>query len=198
MSDRISKLNIDRTIKEYDYLKSEYDYIMILSDEADKEFMSVVNEYLEDNPDIKEVYEIKEKKILDDNFDKIESQIGKEYNIEPELPKKKSNKSKTLYRLIAKETHPDKVNNEKLNELYIKATDSYNEDDATALYAICNELRIPFGINEDDLIFFNNNIHRIKGQIDLLKQTFTYEWTQANTEEDKKIVLLKFIKYKLS
>lgn len=201
MSDKISKLNIDRTIKEYDYLKSEYDYIVIISDEADKDFMSVINSYLEKKPALKEIYESKEKKIIDDNFNKIKNKVFESRNDELEenieLPKKKSNKSKTLYRQIVKETHPDKVNDDRLNEFYIKATDSYNNDDAASLYAICSELGIAFGVNEDDLVFFNENINRIKGEINLLKQTYAYEWSQAVTEDDKNKILLKFVKFKI-
>lgn len=203
MSDRISKLKIERTIKEYDYLKSEYDYISSISDEADKEFMSIVNKYLEDKPALKEIYESKEQKIINDNFNKIKAQADKKISTpeetidEEELPKKKSKKSKTLYRQIVKETHPDKVNDERLLELYRKATESYEEDDAASLYAICNELNISFGVNEDDLMFFEQNIIRIKGEIDLVKGMYSYKWSQAQTKKEQDSLIYDFIQKKI-
>ena len=207
MSDKISKLKIERTIKEYDYLKSEYDYIVSLSDEADKEFMEVINKYLENRPALKEIYESKEEKIINDNFNKVKERAKRVINnsnsnvedieFEKELPKRKSKKSRTLYRQIVKETHPDKVDDENLLELYRKATESYHEDDATSLYAICNELGISFGVNEDDLIFFEQNIVRIKGEIDLVKNMYSYEWSQATTDKQKDSIINRFIKNKI-
>lgn len=205
MCDKINKLKIDRTIKEYDYLKSEYDYINVVSDDADQEFMNIVNNYLNDKPVLKEIYESKETKIVEENFNKVKSKIkeitdsvnDEEIKEIEKLPKKKSKKSRTLYREIAKQTHPDKVYDEKLQELYIKATNSYNEDDAVSLYAICRELGISFGVNEDDLVFFEENIHRIKGEINLLKGTYAYRWSQAENNEKRNNILLEFINIKI-
>lgn len=204
MPSNISKLKIDRTIKEYDYLKSEYDYISSLSDEADKEFMSVVNTYLENKIALKEIYESKEEKIINDNFNKIKAQTknkienaDKVEEIEKELPKKKSKKSRTLYRMIVKETHPDKVDDENLTEIYRRATDSYHNDDATSLYAICTELGIPFNVNEDDLILFEQNIARIKGEIDLVKGMYSYKWSQAKDQKTKDSLIYDFIEKKI-
>jgi len=206
MSDKTNKLKIERTVKEYDYLKSEYDYIISVSDEADKEFMSVINEYLEKRPALKEIYESKEQKIINENFDKIKKQSEKAANEidsdtteseEKNLTKSKSKKSRTLYRQIVKKTHPDKVDDVELIELYRKATDSYHEDDAASLYAICSELKIPFGINDEDLIFFEQNILRIKGEIDLVKNMYSYEWSNTSTKQEKDSIINRFIKNKI-
>jgi phenylalanyl-tRNA synthetase alpha subunit len=207
MSDVISKLKIQRTIKEYDFLKSEYDYINQLTSEADKEVMSIVNEYLSNKPALKDIYESKERKIIEDNLKKIKKNLENEEKEkseekekkESEPSKKKSKKSKTLYREIVKKTHPDKVkDNEKLKDLYVRATDSYNEDDAASLYAICDELDIEFNVGEEDLLFFEQNIHRIKSEIDFLTKTFSYQYAMSESKKEKDKVILNFIKTKIS
>ena len=204
MSDKVSKLKIQKVIKEHDYLKSEYDYITELSNISDPEFMTEVNEYLSKNTALKEIYETKENKIIDDNFNKVKDRVKGKINAseeameeEPELPKKKSKKSKYLYRQIVKETHPDKIDDERLKELYIKATDSYNEDDAASLYAICDELNISFGVNEDDLMFFEQNIVRVKGEIEFVKTTYAYKWSQTTSEKAKHKLIIDFVKLKV-
>jgi len=226
MSNKVLKLKIQKTIKEYDFLKSEYNYINEISNVADVEFLDAIGDYLKERPALKDIYDSKVKKTREENFEKLKKQSEnvrkkqddnnkkeKESNDEAsgstqdgeteevvieELPKKKSKKSKHLYRQIVKLTHPDKVDDKKLNEIYIRATDSYNEDDAASLYAICDEIGIEFGVNEDDLMFFEQNIHRIKGEINLMKGTFAYDWSQASDDKKKESLILRFIKAKIS
>jgi len=210
MSDKILKFKIRKTIKEYDFLKSEYDYINEISNVADVEFIESINDYLNKRPALKDIYYSKENKLIESNLKRIKNEKEESNNKDKEtnnekkkdsiggLNKKKSNKSRYLYRQIVKLTHPDKVEDKNLNEIYIMATNSYNEDDAAALYVICDELGIEFGVNEEDLLFFDKNIHRIKGEINLIKGTFAYNWSQAIDNKEKELLILKFIKLKIS
>jgi hypothetical protein len=52
-------------------------------------------------------------------------------------PDLKSTKIRKLYRDIVKVTHPDKVDNKSLNDIYIESTKCYDENDKIGIYKIC-------------------------------------------------------------
>jgi hypothetical protein len=78
-------------------------------------------------------------------------------------------------------THPDKVDNKSLNDIYIESTKCYDENDKIGIYKICTYLDIDYDIDiEDDKI--------IEGKIEVLKigflleSTFTYQWIKMEDE----------------
>ena len=129
---KLKQLEVKRLIKEFDFLNSDLDYKNELVYEADNSFIKNVNEFLDNNPEVKKIFDRK----IDDRLNKIiMEKVEKTYveNIIPDETEdiiiKKDDKIRKIYREIAKKTHPDKVDNKKLNDIYIKASTHYDEKD---------------------------------------------------------------------
>ena len=114
MEDKIVDLHINKLIQEYSFLKSDEDLKKELINANQSIFLGLVNSKLNDlnlkpenpNPSIK----------------KIEPKIdisGVSENTKIRFKK--------IYRDIVKKTHPDKVESEELKDLYLKATEAYDE-----------------------------------------------------------------------
>ena len=109
----------------------------------------------------------------------------------------RSEKIKKLYREVAKLTHPDKVNDIKLNDIYIKSTKSYDENDLISIYAICSELNIDYESEESDNIFISQRINVLKERISFMESTFTWKWHTADDNVQKDDILMNYIRAQL-
>jgi len=103
---------------------------------------------------------------------------------------------KKLYRDIVKITHPDKIKNKKLNELYIEATNAYESKDFVTIYKVCSELMINFEYDEEILSIIKSKIEGYKSQILFLESTYTFKWLKSS-DDDKVKVILSFIENKI-
>jgi hypothetical protein len=218
--EKIKSLQIKKILKELDYIQSDFEWRNEVVSEADGSFMQSINEFLEKNPQIKELYDKKvtekiensiKKKIEEDeaendgeddaNDEPIESEDEfekEEKNTEDvENSKDISPKLKKLYREIVKLTHPDRVKKKKLNDLYIEATNYYNDDDKIGIYKICSELEIEYEIEVDDEIFIVDKIETLKKRIGFLESTFTWKWFNCKDEMEKNQIVINFIKLRI-
>jgi len=109
----------------------------------------------------------------------------------------KSTKLKKLYREIVKVTHPDRVKNKKLNELYIKATGMYDRNDLAGIYSICSELRIDYEIDENDAENINMKIRTLKDRIGFVESTFTWKWHYSKSQQEKEQLIFLYIRMQL-
>jgi hypothetical protein len=100
-----------------------------------------------------------------------------------------------VYRSIVKITHPDKVKNEKLNELYLEATNSYESGDFLSLYKVSIDLKIDFDWGDEEISKIRQKIDEYKEQISLLRSTYTYKWILSENKND---VILDYIKSNLN
>tara|TARA_X000000368_G_scaffold418595_1_gene418911 strand:- start:623 stop:1297 length:675 start_codon:yes stop_codon:yes gene_type:complete len=214
--DKFKQLEQKKIFKEFEYIKTDYEFKNEIISEVDSEFINNVNEFLKERPDLKEKFEKKMGKRFDDannngdseekkedvdnsedgekiNPDQIEDNLDDEGNISEEVevePKKeKSPKVKKIYREIVKLTHPDKVKVKKLNDLYLKATDYYDSNDIVGLYSICNELGIEYELDESDNESILLKIKSLKGKIGFIESTFTWKWYSAKDKEKENLIL---------
>ena len=220
---KFKQLEQKRILKELEYIETDYEYKNGVITEIDTEFIGSVNEYLESRPDLKELFDKKMGQKFDDmvnektgneeentgNGEKVDEsqiednlddenkseEISEEVKVEPK--KEKSPKVKKLYREIVKLTHPDKVKVKKLNDLYIKATEYYEQNDITGLYGICNELGIEYELDESDNESILSKISSLKDKIGFLESTFTWKWYSCKDEEREHLILT-YIKLQLS
>jgi hypothetical protein len=217
--DKIESLKIKKLIKELDYVETDFEWRTELVSEADSEFIRSINNFLNQNPELKEIYDNKINEILersiknkikedvelerskqegvgedDDNF----SEEGKKEVEETENKINISPKVKKLYREIVKKTHPDIISDSELNDLYIKATHYHENNDKLGIYKICNELGIQFEIDLEDSIFIEEKIREYKKRIDFLESTFAWKWFNTEEESEKDNIILTFIKLKIS
>jgi len=123
--DKIKQLETQRVLRELDFLETDYNFRKEVVSSADPEFLKSVNQFLEENPELKEQYDTKVSQLLDEalkNFDKqleeLENSTEEEKfddfdNWDNEEIVDNGNNLKKLYREIVKQTHPDIIKNKR-------------------------------------------------------------------------------------
>lgn len=193
----IKKLEANKLIKELDYLKSELQYKSELISEVDNHFIKDVNVFLDNHPNLKKVFD--EKMITDETNTTIEYDIPIDNNIISEDSINLINsiidpKLKNLYRSIVKSTHPDKIKNNNLKEIYIEATKAYESGSFLPIISICDRLSIPYEISDEETELFKSEIEKIKNRVSFLETTFTFKWHLSKDEKEKNFVILEYIR----
>ena len=185
----LKKLEIKRLLNELSYIESDFDYKSEIIYEADNSFINCVNEFLDEHIEIKEVFDKRINSRIDNIIKlKIES---------PEVLIKKTKenlKLKKIYRDIAKKTHPDKIVDKRLNDFYIKASESYEINDPITMYSICNQLNIEYIIDESDTQFIKEKIEDIKKRISFMELTYTFKWYNSDDENERNKIIVNYIK----
>ena len=186
----LKKLEINKLIKELEFVKSDLDYKSELLSEADFLFYESVNQFLEKHPELKDVFQEKirrRKEIIIENQMKLE--VSEEIEEDKREPKLKS-----LYRNIAKSTHPDKLHDDNLKEVYIEAKTAYENNDILEIFAICEKLNIPFEVSEEEVSLIREEIQKNKTRSSFLESTFTWQWFRQEDERTKEMIILDYIK----
>jgi hypothetical protein len=193
----LQELEIKRIMKELDFYESDYEYKNEIVMQAEIQFIKNVNDFLSQNAELKALFDEKVQKRLEDNIKKkSEEEEQLENNSEEEEVETKfiSPKMKKLYREIVKRTHPDKIKDKKLNEIYIKATKYYNDADLLYIYKICSDLHIYYEIDIEDNEFLKDKIVSFKDKISFIQATYTWKWNFTETESEKNLIILDYIK----
>ena len=187
MNDIIEQLEINRLIQEFSFLKSDEELKKELIDYNQSIFLELVNDELSKiEPDqIKEpVDTINEPKSV-----KVESKIDMST-----VSENTKVKIKKIYREIVKRTHPDKINSEELNELYIKATEYYVTYDIFELYFISKTLNIKIKLSLDETNTLNKLIELKKVELKSIETSFIWLWLNAQTDDEKNKLVHSFLK----
>ena len=178
-----------KLIKEIEFLNADYEYLSDKISETDQLFLEEVDVLLNKYPDLKDIY--KENSV--NNY--VISESNGEYFDDKSIPK--NNKIKKLYRQIVKETHPDKVSDDKLNQYYIEATENYDSNNVSILYSISEKLNIKYEMSKDDEDLLLEEIKILKKKIGFLETTFTWKWYNSDNNKEKNRIILKYIKSKI-
>jgi hypothetical protein len=194
---KLKQLEIKKLMKELDFVESDFTYKNEIVHEADSNFIKSVNDLLEQHPLLKDVFDKKINNKIDNIFqrrtedlkDKIET-INESYqedSIEEEVIVEKiiDKKVRKLYREIAKITHPDRIDNRKLNDLYIKATIYYNNND------------IEYEPDDSDNQLISGKINGLKSRISFMESTLTWVWYHSTDDKEKEQMILGYIKNQL-
>jgi hypothetical protein len=213
--DKIKHLENKKLLKELEFVETDFEYKTEIISEADTNFIKNINEFLLRHPELKSMIDKKMNDKVDrmvrereraDNESQKEKVINDEHTEENQSVEEKeeekvndnkvvrSEKIKKLYREIVKLTHPDKVRDSKLNDLYIKSTKSYDENDLISIYAICSELHIEYESDETDNVFISDRITVLKERINFMESTFTWKWYTADDNRQKDDVLMNYIR----
>ena len=198
---RLQFLQTKKLFKELEYMESDFEYRNEIISEADSEFISKVNNFLEEHPKLKEIYDDKidshiQQSILRNTEEVIE--LFEEEVIEQEIFEEvKLPKVKKLYREIVKLTHPDKVDQKSLNDLYLTATKYYDQNDKIGLYKVCTELEIDYDLDDEDNQIIESKIDDLKRRIEFLESTFTWQWINTDGEKEKLEMMIQFIRMRL-
>lgn len=184
MDHKISSLSAKKLISEYNYLQSDDLLKKELIEQNKHEFLKKVSEK---RPELKETDP--EPNSAPPQKKEIEPLI----QIESEATK---DKIKKLYREIVKKTHPDKTKDQKMIELYMKATEAHIMNNLFDIYFICNELGISVDFDNDDFKIFKELIEQKRKEITSLEASFIWIYLNAPNEEEKnKIVDIYIDRY---
>jgi hypothetical protein len=191
----IKYLEFQRLMRELQFVESDYQYQSEVLKLSDSEFLKNVDTILNQFPDLKEIYyrrqdEIYKNVVVEPSIQSIQEEV------EVLIPE--NVEAKKLYRDIVKTTHPDKIKNQKLNELYLEATDAYEKNDIITLYRVCSELKIDFDLPENYVDGLNQKISSLKKQISFLEATYTFKWIKSENQQDKNRVVIEFIRSQIS
>lgn len=212
---KLKSLQLKRLLKELDYIESELEYRSELINEADSQFLLEINYFLEENPELKKIYnniidvrveqiinkKVQEKQKFSDEVsggeDEDLEEQQKENNEDEENKIIISPKLRSLYREIVKITHPDISKKKDLNDIYINATKFYSLNDKVGIYKICSDLNINYEVDEEDEKDINQKINDTKDRIIFMESTLTWKWFNENDEQTKKRIMLDYIKLRM-
>lgn len=187
---RLKSLEFQRKLKELQFVESDYLFQSEILKQSESEFFNSVHTILEGNSDLKMIWEDKMlKQQSSSNKDEILSTEIITENIKPVIEPE----VKKIYRDIVKNTHPDRIKNPKLNELYLEATAAYEVNDIVNLFKVCNDLMIDVDWSEDILTKIEERIQTFKAQINFLESTFTFRWLKSSDDGEKNQIVLRFI-----
>jgi len=183
-------LELQRLIKELQFVESDYIYQSEIIKQSDDKFLENVDFILNRFPNLKVIWDEKQ----DQKYEFTNQNSNNNDIDENEL---KDSKFKKAYREIVKNTHPDKVKNSKLNDTYLEATSAYESGDFVTLYKICTDLNITIDLTDDEIDKIKSKINIFKNRIKFLESTYTYRWLKSSDLEDKNKVILSFIENKI-
>jgi hypothetical protein len=199
---KLHQLEVRRLLKELDYIKSDFDYKNEIVFEADNSFMRSLNEFLEKNIVLKEMFDKKINSGIDDLIRNrsLESVIESVSDEESEMVIVENivdEKLRKIYRNIAKKTHPDKISDVRLNDIYIMASKMYDTNDIMGIYSICDQLGIPYDLSIEDGEILKSQISMMKERVGFMESTFTWKWYHTDDEKEKSQILVDYIKSKI-
>jgi hypothetical protein len=189
----LKKLEVMKLIKELDFLESEFKYKSEFLKEIDFEFKRQVESILEMNQDLEKqfsksiefFFEKKAETLNDVNPEELEENV---------ITIEKNPKVKSLYRIIAKSTHPDKKNDDNLKEIYMEATKAYENNELLPIISICDKLKIPYEISEEEFDNLKKEIDTLKRKSNFLESTYSWQWYVKPNIEEKTEIVLRFIR----
>jgi hypothetical protein len=201
MMDIFIKLEFNRLIKELDFIDSDLIYKSSLLKLADENFIKDVNQVLESHPQLKTILEDKNQermKFL--NFVDVSIPISQETQDEEEdyITESKPTKLKSLYKEIAKSTHPDKSNQENLKEVYLDAQKAYESNDLLQILSICDRLKINYEISTDEFDLIRSEIDTKKQRIKFLESTYTWKWYHESSNYQKNQIIMNYLESQVS
>jgi len=208
--DKIRQLEVKKLIKELNFVESDYTYKNEMVNEIESLFINSVNDFLENHKELKEIFNRKVNSKIDDIFrEKLESikevenedveleEVYEENSRDEIVVDVKVKKIRSLYREIAKATHPDRTKNKKLNEMYLRATKCYDSLDIPGTYSICEELDIVYDIDDEDFDLISKKIENLKQVINFMESTLTWKWYNSKDENEKTRIIINYIKSRL-
>lgn len=197
---KLRQLEARKLLKELDYVKSDFEYKNEIVFEADGAFMESLNGFLEKNIELKEIFEKKTNAGIDmirerSSENAVENSPS---SVEIAIVDKAANENiRKIYRSVAKKTHPDKISDARLNDIYIMAREMYESNDVMGIYSICDQLGIPYEISVEDLATLKDRISMIKDRVAFMESTFSWKWHHSEDEGERSRMLFEYVKSKI-
>jgi hypothetical protein len=110
-----------------------------------------------------------------------------------EADTKTMDRVKSLFRKIAKKTHPDKTGTNQFSDMYIKAKKASETYDLYELYSICIKLGITYEIEDLEKEELKMKIGHKKDELSKIETAFVWVWMHTTDEQAKKQLLRVFL-----
>ncbi len=180
--DSLVKLQLVNLMKKYDYLSAELEVKSEISSISQAVFRQNIDKVISGDPKLKEMagglVDIGPT-TLRDGDSKAEVEM-EEPPIDPEM--------KSIYRKIAKVTHPDKVTNDYLNRTYVDATRCIRIGDRLGLYKAAVNLGIDMDIPESIGELLVEEIRSIEKRIRFIESSYHMMWHYSSKERRIELV----------
>lgn len=196
---RLSQLQAKKMMKELEYLNSELDWKNELISDADGKFMNNVNDFLDQNPELKHEFD----KVMDRRMAETVriateranscSDYAETEKVQTHEKKESNPKVKSMFREVVKMTHPDKIDDPRMNEMYIDACRFYEQDDLFSFYTLCGKLGMEYEVDECDLEELERHIDSVREKIGMIEAATTWVWYNAEDERFKKDIVLRYV-----
>lgn len=95
---------------------------------------------------------------------------------------------KSIYRSLAKLTHPDRVRNDYLNAMYVESTRCMREGDEVGMYGIAVRLGLDVDVPESLYDDLNKRISDIEGKIRFLESSYHMRWHYSDKKRKIELV----------
>ena len=195
---KLRQLEARKLLKELDYVKSDFEYKNEIVFEADSAFLESLNNFLEKNITLKEIFEKNTNHKIDDMIRERSSKNTSPESVEISIVDKAANENiRKIYRSVAKKTHPDKISDPRLNDIYIMAREMYESNDVMGIYSICDQLGIPYEMSFEDLATLKDRILMMKDRVAFMESTFSWKWHHSEDEGEKSRMLFEYVKSKI-
>lgn len=192
------QLEARKLLKELDYVKSDFEYKNEIVFEADSAFMESLNDFLEKNITLKEIFEKNTNHKIDDMIRERSSKNTSPESVEISIVDKAANENiRKIYRSVAKKTHPDKISDARLNDIYIMAREMYESNDVMGIYSICDQLGIPYEMSIEDLATLKDRILMMKDRVVFMESTFSWKWHHSEDEGERSRIIFEYVKSKI-
>ena len=185
MEDKLNELHINKIIQEYSYLKSDEDFKKEVISSNQTEFLKIINQTLQ-------TYPPEQLNKIDETAPPPVDPKKKGIDID-EIPHNTKVKAKNVYRDIVKLTHPDKVDDKGLNDLYIEAKNAYEVYDIIELYFIAKNLNIRLKLTFDEMDTLNKLIEFKKQSIRNIESSYVWLWINGINDDEKTRIVNQFI-----
>lgn len=195
---KLHQLEARKLLKELDYVKSDFEYKNEIVFEADSAFLESLNNFLEKNITLKEIFEKNTNHKIDDMIRERSSKNTSPESVEISIVDKAANENiRKIYRSVAKKTHPDKISDARLNDIYIMAREMYEKNDVMGIYSICDQLGIPYEMSIEDLATLKDRILMMKDRVVFMESTFSWKWHHSEDEGERSRMLFEYVKSKI-
>jgi hypothetical protein len=189
-------MEIQKFIKELEFLQSDLKLKLETINEIDSEFKKDIDLFVESHPKLKYLLQEKKQYESKNSSADIENDLNNHEDDDTEIiHESKDPKLKSLYRQIARTTHPDVNNQKNLQEIYIEARKAYDDDNLFSLVSFCEKLQIPYDLDIDETLRLEKEIEDTKKRIKFLESTLTWQW--YNKKEKRTEIILSYIKTQL-
>jgi hypothetical protein len=179
--DSLTRLQVINLFKKYDYYLTEFQFKNEISIVSHNLFQENVKKVLSEFK--------KEEEKSEDKPDDIQNKDRKDAINAENNDDQTDAKLKVLYRKIVKETHPDKVNNSYLNNLYIEATEALESNNELAIFRICVILNIEFDLPENIADMIDKEVTQLRHKISFLESSYHMKWHNSPKSEKNDILV---------